>query len=66
MTSLREWLGDLKAGIGWCHFALEQPERWVQPPSLCGATEGARLIWWFTPLCPKCKRLSAKDHRLTL
>lgn len=55
---LREWLRDLRSGIGWCHLGHPDSPSGQQPDAWCGATKGAWLIWWFTPTCPKCKRLA--------
>jgi len=61
MRTLREWLADVKAGIGFFHIG-EDAGPYVQPTSYCGAEEGAQLVWWFTPLCRKCKRISDLSH----
>jgi hypothetical protein len=57
---LREWLRDLRSGLGFYHFA--DPDS-VLPDgfptrNLCGSPkDGAMLVWWFTPLCRRCKRM---------
>ena len=56
-----ERLRDLWAGVGFYHLAHPDSPRGQMPDAWCGNNNGAQVVWWFTPLCRKCRRLSDAD-----